>query len=235
MPNYLTAKTLAEESLREIGAFPPSQSQADAGELRVSLSRLELILNDMAGSRTFAGLWDVIEIPLEAGKAEYDLEDYADADHVEHVFSIVLVNGNGHVDPITFGFENEAERENRETNGTPNRAVVNSNVKPTITVFPKPTQADEDDEKYLRVRVQTYAAAVDWKGVANRDVKLRPSWYWWAITKNAYAIGRGPVRRLNEQELKRLQDDYNTLENRLLAFDGQPSTGQPPLTESSDL
>ena len=66
MPNYLTAKGLSERTLRLIGAFPPSQSQADAGELMVTMQWLEMLLNFNGAKRVIAGTFKILDIPLEA-------------------------------------------------------------------------------------------------------------------------------------------------------------------------
>lgn len=231
MPNYLTAKNLAEEALREIGAFPPSQSQADAGELRVTLLRLELMLNSYVGMRTMAGLRDTVEIPLIEGETVYRLEDYTDENSAQHVFSIMCVENTGNVTPVDIVFDSQAQENDLTQSATPWQAVVSQNVKPVITVWPKPTASDVSAGRFIRVRLQTYAAAVDPQGIADKDTKLRPSWYWWAITKTAYAIGRGAVRRLSDGELKLLREDSELLENRLLAYDGSQDTSQPHVTE----
>jgi hypothetical protein len=234
VPNYLTAKTLAERSLRTIGAFPPSQSQADSSELQVALQWLEMILNDIAGRMPLAGLWQLVDIPLEAGVGDYLLSDYVDDDQAQHVFSVGLVNANGDVDPLEMMFENQAAAENLQHVGTPCRVVVTRDVMPRIKVYPEPTQANQDAGLTLRLRIQTYANAIDARGIADSDTRLRPSWYLWAVKANAYEIGSGPVRRLPDNELDRFQKDAMRIENALGAFDGQQNTGSPPVTDPCD-
>ena len=70
------------------------------------------------------------------------------------------------------------------------------------------------------MRVQTYHEDIDPNGVADEDIRLRPSWYLWLTKRLGYEIGSGPVRRLSEGELKRLEDDAMKLEDALLARDG---------------
>lgn len=230
MPTYQTAKKVAENALSTIGAFPASQSQADAGELRKTLEWLEMILNTQSGIRPMAGFYRIIDIPLEAGIGDYDLADYVDEAGAQHVFSVSLVAENGEPDPLEMLFESEAVDENLTLTGQPCRVVITKDKIPALKAYPAPTQENEDAGLLLRVRLQTYHAPIDPTGVADSDLLLRPGWYLWITKKLAYEIGCGPVRRLAEAELKRLKEDAEMLEEKLLARDGKYNSGKPPVT-----
>ena len=231
MPTYLTAKDVAENALSTIGAFPASMSQADAGELRKTLKWLEMILNHYSGIRPIAGFWRIVDIPLEAGEGDYDLADYADAAEVQHVFSVSLVKSTGEPEPLDMLWESDSVNEDLTDTGTPKRVVITKDVLPKLKVYPEPTQSNEDAGEKLRLRLQTYHDAIDHTGAANSDLLVRPSWYLWLTERLAYAIGKGPVRRLASTELKELKDDWMMMEGQLLARDGQYNSGKPPVTE----
>ncbi len=231
MPTYQTAKKTAENALKTIGAFPASQSQADAEELRTTLQWLEMLLNTVAGIRPLAGFWRVIDIPIEGGIGDYHLVDYADSAETQHVFSVNIVEPNGDVEPIHMLFENEAVEENLKLTGRVRRAVVTKDVFPVLKLYPAPTIEDENSGRILRIRIQTYHPAIDDKGIGKEKLLVRPSWYLWLTKRLAYEIGSGPVRRLADGELKRLQMDADLLENLLLARDGQNNVGGPPVTQ----
>lgn len=235
MPNYLTAKDIADRALQRIGAFPATQSQADAGELRRALQWLDMLLNDVGAKRPIAGRWSLLDIPLEAGVGDYDLADYVGAaGDAQHVFSVNVVDGNGRVTPATMLWEEEAAEKDLNQKGSPCSVVVTRDIYPQIKVYPEPVQADVDNGRVLRLRLQTYAEAIDYTGIADSDPGLRPGWYLWASNALAYEIGNGPVRRLNEDELTRIQKDANTGWADLLARDGLNNTGSPPVTEPFD-
>lgn len=231
MPTFLSAKKVAENALKTIGAFPPSMSSADPGELKTAMQWLEMILNTTAGIRPVAGFWRIFDIPLEAGVGDYDLDDYADDAGVQHVFSVNIVDAQGDVDPLEMIFENDSATENLEDTGQPDRVVITRDAHPVLKVYPTPTSTEEDAGLVLRVRVQTYHTPIDHAGIGDEDLLLRPSWYLWVNNKLAYELGKGPVRRLQENELKRFQTDYMVLESALLARDGQYNSGKPPVTE----
>lgn len=231
MPTFQTAKQVAENALKTIGAFPPSMSAADPGELRTALQWLEMMLNTTVGIRPLAGFWRVFDISLEAGIGDYELDDFADESGVQQVFSVNIVDSEGNVDPLKMLFEEEGDAENLEDTGQPERVVVTRDAHPVLKVYPTPTSTEEDAGLVLRVRVQTYQTPIDGSGIADEDMKLRPSWYLWATKRLAYEIGSGPVRRLMDTELKRLQSDADKIETALLARDGQYNSGRPPLTE----
>jgi hypothetical protein len=231
LPSYQTAKQISENALRVIGAFPIAQSQADAGELRVALTWLEMVLNSMSGIRPLAGFWTVIEIPLEAGIGDYDLNDYCDDAHVQEVFSISRVDGTGDPVPLDMMYENDEVLENLTQTGTTQRVIITRGVEPVLKAYPTPTQTEEDAGVVLRVRLQGFHPAIDPTGVAGSNINLRPSWYLMLIKRLAYEIGSGPVRRLAEGELRRLDDDAGKLQDGLLARDGMNNAKSPPITD----
>lgn len=226
-----TAKQIAENALSTIGAFPASQPQADAGELKKTLGWLEMLLNSISGIRPLAGFWRVVDIPLEAGIGDYLLSDFDDAAGTQHVFSVGIVNDQGSVDPLDMLWEDEAVLENLEKTGRPRRVVVTKDTDPELKVYPTPTQTEQDAGLVLRLRIQTYHDEIDTSGIGDEDILLRPAWYLWLTKRLAYEIGCGPVRHLLEAELTRLQNDSERLEAQLLARDGQYNSSTPPLTE----
>lgn len=230
MPTIQSAKVIAENALSTIGAFPASRSAPDPGEMKKALRWLEMLLNFKAAVRPVGGFWQVFDIPLEAGVGDYDLSDYCEERGVSQVFSVSIVEANGEIDPIDVIFESEAARENLSQTGRPSRVSVTKDGNGVMRVFPEPTQVEEDAGLALRVRVQTFHDSINEDNNGDVDVRLRPSWYLWATKSLAYECGSGPVRRLAEGELKRLQDDARMLENELLARDGNTS-GKPPVTE----
>lgn len=231
MPNFQTAKQIAEKALQRIGAFPPSRAQADAAELRRALQWMEMILNTQSGIQTITSFNRAYEIPLEATIGDYLLADYDDEAGTQHVFSAVLVDASENVEPLELIWENQSLEENITEIGRPLRAVVTRAVHPEIKVYPVPTQIEVDAGYRIRVRVQTFHAGIDETGVADSDISLRASWYLWLIKKLSFEIGSGPVRRLPKDELNDLWSEYMVLENSLTARDGLYNSSRPPVTE----
>ena len=231
MPTIKSAKNIAEDALSTIEAFPASQAAPDSGELKKTLNWLEMLLNYESGIRPLAGFWQVFDIPIEAGVGDYDLLDYADERGVSYVFAAFIVDPSGDTDPLDFEYENDAAAENLLNTGRPYRASVTKDKDMVLRVFPEPTQVEEDLGLKIRVRVQTYHDDIDPTGIADEDIRLRPAWYLWLSKRLGYEIGCGPVRRLSEGELKRLQDDAMTMESALLARDGMQQSPKPPVQE----
>jgi hypothetical protein len=231
LPNVQTAKNVAENALSTIGAFPASQSAPDPGELKKTLQWLEMLLSYQSGIRPIAGFWQIFDIPLEANVGDYNMADYASKRGVIHVFSAALVGVNSDPDFLDFVYEDDAVLENLSATGRPSRVSVTKDREMMLKVYPTPTQVEQDAGLVIRVRVQTYHDTIDDEGIADEDINLRPAWYLWLTKRLAYEIGCGPVRRLAEGELKRLEDDAHKLENALLARDGQYSSPRMPVTE----
>ncbi len=234
MPTIQSAKQIAENALSTIGAFPASRSAPDPGEMKKTLRWLEMLLNYQTAIRPVDSFWTVADIPIEAGVGDYNLSDYVDESGACHVFSAFLVDSGGNIEPLDLEYQSTAAAENLVRTGKPQRATVKMDtdaVNGTLSVYPTPTQTEQDAGYILRVRIQTFHAPIDETGAGDEDVKLRPSWYLWATKRLAYEIGSGPVRRLAEGELARIDSDATRLENALLARDGQQISPGPPVTE----
>jgi hypothetical protein len=210
-------------------------SAPDAGELKKALNWLEMTLNTMSGTSPLAGFWEIIDIPIEAGIGDYSLSDYSGERGVIDVFSVSLVNASGGSEPLEFEYGNDAVLENLQQTGSPSRAILTKDRDPVLKIYPTPTQTEEDAGYVLRLRVQTYHDDIDPNGTGDEDLLLRPAWYLWVTKKLAYEIGCGPVRRLSESELTRLERDSTRLEDQLLARDGKERGPQPPLTQPMPL
>lgn len=232
MPTFQSAKTTAENALRTIGAFPPSMSAADPGELETALVWLEMVLNNQTGIRAMLGAFQrIVDIPIEARIGDYNLADYADCSEAQHVFSVSIVRAQGNVKPLEMMYESDGVTENLQNEGDPSRVVVTRDPIPVLKLYPAPSQTNEDTGDVIRVRIQTYHPAINKDGTGSNDVLLRPTWYLWCTKRLSYELASGPVRRLPEGELNRIQADYERLESLLVARDGQYNSGKPPVTE----
>lgn len=234
MPTIQSAKEIAENALSTIGAFPASRSAPDPGEMKKALRWLEMLLNYSSAIRPINSFWTVIDIPIESGIGDYELADYVDESGACQVFGAFIVDQNGHLEAIDLEYQSRAAGENLARTGRPQRATVKMDtdrVNGTLSVYPTPTQVEQDAGLILRVRIETFHASIDETGAGDEDIKLRPSWYLWITKKLAYEIGSGPVRRIAEVELSRLESDAMKLENALLARDGQQISPGPPVTE----
>jgi len=232
LPTIQTAKQIAENALSTIGAFPASRSAPDPGEMKKTLRWLEMLLNYTTAIRPIGSFWTTIDIPIEAGIGDYDLSDYVDPSGACHVFSVFIVDQSGHTEPLEIEYHSTSVAENLTKNGRPLRATVKMDqdaVNGTLSVYPNPTQVEQDAGLILRVRIETFHAPIDETGAGDENLKLRPSWYLWITKKLAYEIGGGPVRRVAEGELARFKADAMELENALLARD--VISPCPPVTE----
>lgn len=231
-PGIQTAKQIAEKALMMIGAFPPSRSASNPAELKRALMWLEMVLNNQSGVATMAGFWRFYEIDLEAGIGDYLLSDYDVEGGTQEVFSAVIVETNGTVEPLSvFLWENEIVLQNLSDTGRPSCVVFTKDAAPEMRVYPMPTQVEQDAGLKIRIRAQVMHSKIDLSPSMATALLLRPTWYLWLTKRLAYEIGSGPVRALGEGELKRYKDDAEELESMLLGHDGKYNSRLPPVTE----
>lgn len=190
-----------------------------------------MILNNQSGIRPTAGFWNTVEIPIQAGIGDYNLEDYVDASGAQHVFSVSVVTILGNVEPLEIINEKDTAFENLKDTGSPRSVAITKDVKPVLKVYPTPTLSDEEAGSVIRIRFQSFHTPIDQNGTNDTKIMLRPSWYLWLTYRLSYEIGGGPVRRLATQELRDIKTDYQLLETQLYARDGQYNSSTPPTTK----
>ena len=236
MPTILYANDIAEEALREIGAFTTSMEQADAAQMKVALRRLELVLNVAIGTDVYLPAWREYDIPLVSGQQKYHLADFVDDNGVQ------FITGTKLIDTTTgrhyhFDLVNEVKFMDYDNplSGRPYVGYVSNTDDPNLFVFPLLNSSTPAGQFNLHVVAQVYANKIDPSASQNVNLNLRPTWYLWAIKRLAYNIGCGPVLRLPDNELKSIGEEASSLEDALLSVDGKFNTTDLPVTHGHDV
>lgn len=230
MATIFSAKDIVERSLQKIGRFPTSMAAADSVDLERGLSTLELILQDAFGQQSMIAGKGTLRVPLVAAVEKYPLQYLSNTAGVQMIFDAELIEvASGASTPIRVCDEEQFFRLNLKDVGVPCDIYLNKGpeINPTMQVHPMlgPDVAEGVWEIYLQI--QTFATAILTRGVGVPVLNLRPTLYLWAITKLAYELGNGILRRLPETELTRLKADYEEKESKVIGFDGSDNSNQP--------
>lgn len=235
MPTVLFATDIAEEALREIGAYTTNMEQADAQQMKVALRRLELVLNTAIGVNVYLPSWREYDIPLIAGQSEYLLSEFVDDNGIQFITDTKVFDTtiNRHYD-FELVTEQKFQVYDGEITARPYRGFVDKTSSPTLHVYPLVDPSIPNGQYTLHIVAQVYANAIDPNNSQNVELILRPTWYLWAIKKLAFALGCGPIFRLPMDELEGLGTEVTALETALLASDGKHNTSDPPITAGHD-
>lgn len=230
MPTLFSAKDIAEEALKKIGRFPTSQSQANAVDLTRALRMLELILQASHGEQSMIGGKGTLQVPLVATVRNYPLQYLANPAGVQIVFDAELLEvASGSVTPLKVLEEEEFFKRNLTDTGLPCEIYVNKGPEatPSMQIHPYlgPDVASGLYKIYLQI--QTFATTISERNIGSRTINIRPTFYLWAITKLAYQLGTGTIRRLPRQETDQFKLDYEEMEIKLVGFDGNDNSNQP--------
>lgn len=233
MPTLLSAKQISEHALRKIGRFPTTQDQADAGDLHIAMGMLEFVLQDFFGQSSVASAWGTLQIPLLSSLAEYELKQFSSgfaAAGVQFVYAAELVEvASDQKSPLDILNEEKFFQRTFSDTGLPNAIYVNkgpdtAGEKMLINPMLGPDVADGSYKVYLQI--QTFATKIS-ENTGAPLLNIRPTYYLWAISKLAYQLGTGTLRRLPKTETDQFKVDYEEMETKLTGFDGSENDNQP--------
>lgn len=246
MSRTLTASEIASQALRLIGAFPVTQSAADGEQLREALSWLDLILAEISGTREiFFQVTNTLSLPLEPGRREYPLGDTLGSEFpsqgIQFPREAYLEDEGGRRWPLTIvardTFDNVSQP---ERNGTPEVVYINRAPIPTLSTHP--TLHDDVTVGYtIRLVVQTYSPDVSPGGVsgnrprASAETGFRAAWQRYLIYRLAYDLGMGPIHKLPERSLARIERTMDEADKALHAFENREHDNEPPIADPHGL
>lgn len=232
MPTILSAKEIVEKSLQKIGRFPTTQAAANPVDLKRGLETLEIILQDYFGQGSLASAKGTVQIPLLSSTPIYQLKYYENQlarSGVQFVYSAELLEvASGSRTPVDVINEEKFFLLNPNTTGLPCAVYVNKgpDVSNTLVqIHPMLGSQVADGTYTLLMQVQTFATAITDNSGAQK-LNIRPTLYLWAITKLAYQLGTGTIRRLPKQETDQFKIDYEEIESKI-SFDNVENDNQP--------
>lgn len=236
MPTIFSARSLAEIALQNIGAFPVSENSADPVELRRALQRLELVVNDSIGKSSVKSAWLALTIPLLASVSRYRIADYCTEEGVQFIYDAFLQSYDDGAGTTRTLIDSHTERDfsqwDKSATGDPTAVYIDGTNDPYLNVYPAPDASLAAGTYGIRLHCQTYATKITPQGTGGVNINIRPAWYLFITNKLSYELGKGAIRRLDERELQRFQQDYMRGEADLIGFDGSQNDGLRTTTEA---
>lgn len=244
MARVLTAKEICERSLRQIGAFPVTESAADGEHLREAMFWLDLIMGNTVGvNRIFSRVVPAtLPLPLENGTGSYNLnvalgEDLPE-DRIQFVIDAYLEDGSGRRTPLTIvtrkTFEDVCQP---GKSGPPLWVYVGRDAaNPTLKVYPTP-EASDPAEYVVHLVVQQYSPNVAPAGITGTQPsgtvlhQFNEAWQLWLVVALSHAIGTGPVYALPAARIKHFAEWAEMLKKPLLSFQNQEHDTEQPIAE----
>lgn len=227
----LSANDIATEALRVIGELSPRDTTARTNVLEIALRWLDIEVGHLCGTNPIDWMVpETVEIELTAGAVEYELgvDDTPSSrvdDGVEFLIQVMVVNTDGSRDPVEIiSFTEYEALSDHGQQGTPTKLAFNRRTnKVYIDMVPAaldPTDVDAPTATGVTIEmvVQTFAPQ-HFSERAAKQFSLQQAWQKWAILATAYAIGRGPVRRLPQSEHEEIKRDLAEARDELLAFE----------------
>lgn len=210
MPRFATAKHIATEALKHIGAFGVNDLQPDAVQLDRALGAFDALVQEYVG--TNEAWWlrpGEVALPLVAGQASYNLKDELGAtypvDWIEHPVGAVLVDPNGNRTPIEIVRRAAYLAQPRlDEVGVPDCVYLDRLV-PHLTLYTFPVIGVADYS--IRLSFQTYAPTFNDDKTGAEQHGLPPAWERWGKLATAYDISAGSVMTLPLNERAMLLRD----------------------------
>lgn len=229
MPKLFTAAEICDLALRRIGSYSVYDTGADASSHEVALEHLDLLVSETTG--TYKLWWftpATQEMALVAGQRDYPLVSLLDTkiQFIEHVF--LLRNGRQteltQIRRSTFDQYTEEEL----TGGCPEWVYIERNDNPTLSLLPDPIAGDS-----LLITGQTYSADLT---TDNGEVPhgFPAAWQRAIVLQLAADLGSGPITKLPEQELDRLEKKAGTAFRRLDVYNNRENVRRARVTRPRD-
>lgn len=237
-----TANELCKRALRLIGAFSINDTAPNPNELNEALHQLDLLMRYLSGTEFLTFLFNTtVSFDLTADEASFDLIDRLGnnlpSTGYSFPLSCMLEDGNnGNRTKLELvGREEFDGLADPDQSGTPCIAHIDrSEDDPQMRVWPVPAVSTFD----VYLTFTTFAPDLrpdSTKSSGNVSTGLRQAWELWAVEKTAWACGRGPVRRIPRGDLQDLKVQWTEYENRLITWENQEHTTEPPIAETWDV
>lgn len=232
MSVLFSARQVAEEALRLIGAYSPNDSAADGVELDIALTWMDLNLSQLAGTRQ---LWFLVSssstVPMVADQASYDLSDIL-TDDLQFPQYAHLDTGNGTRHAIRIVSRREFENLSvPAASGEPYYVHIDRLNIPTMRVYPVPTVVGAS----VILTHQGFLPDIADKVGGNAAHGLSVAWQRWLALATAIDIGSGPVRRMQVNDIASFERRAQDALAVLMGFNsGSEHTNAAPISASSD-
>lgn len=222
-----SAADIVELALEKVGATSTADDAADESQFNRALKHFNIMLKELVGTKL---LWWFVPasqlIELTVGEDEYDLNAALDTDlqFVQQVFIRQSTGVEQKVEMIR-KHRYELDKTTMLNNGDVELCYIERNDSPKIKLL----RAPATEGMFLRVEGQKYPANMLLSG---GDVPhgFPGAWERNLMLRNAYDIGSGPVIRLPESELTRLERDILISTSVLDSFNKIEQVEKPRFT-----
>jgi hypothetical protein len=225
MAALLTAAKICEEALRQVGALSPLDTSADPAMFEIAASRLDMLIAELTATERFWWMVNAQQsIELQPGQTTYLLAGLADPP-VEFVTSAFL-SLDGREDPVELIRRSHYDAlHDKAMKGRPDFIYIERRDRPTLYVHPIPQIAGYS----LRLTGQRYAP--DIVSERGRTAHGFPAaWQRYIVMSLAVDIGSGPVWKVPDGELDRLERRAMQSRERLMAFSNRENVSRPRVT-----
>lgn len=226
MAKLFTSAEICDHALRQIGSFSVYDTGSDPQSFAVTLERLDMLIAEMTGTTK---LWfftpQTQRIALEEGESEYELSNLLD-DPLEFIQHVFLVRGEDQT-PLVQVRRDEYDGwiDDPLTGGEPEVVYIERKDNPSLFVLPVPQDGDE-----LLIMGQKYSDDVT-TDHGNVPHGFPTAWQRALIMQLAADIGAGPVTRIPDNELDRLEKGAARSFRRLDAYNNRENVRRPRYTK----
>lgn len=225
MAALLTAAKIVETALRQVGALSPLDTASDPAMFDIATTRLDMLMAELVATERFWWLVSGLQtVALVSGQSSYQLAGLVDP-LLEFITSAHLSYA-GVDDEIDLLRQSEYEAiADKDSAGRPAGIYIERRDRPTLYVNPVPAVSGYT----VLLTGQRYAP--DIAGSRGQIAHGFPSsWQRYITLALAVDIGSGPVWKVPDVELDRLERRARESRDRLLSFSNRENVGRPRIT-----
>lgn len=224
MTELYSARKVAEEALRKIGALTPHDNGADGNEFNIALSSLDIVLGHYLTPDNFTFLIPATtSITLTGGTAAYALSSAMGSNWpqsgVFYVKDAYLLTDGANPAFLEKIRRDEYDKLDATETGTPCKIYLDRSDPSEITLRTWPTLGSGVTGRTINLTIQKFPATISGTNVIPEvRTDLPAAWNMWSIYQLAAYLGDGTIRRLSNSDIADFRDVAEKLLNDLKGF-----------------
>ena len=219
----LSPSAIAILALRRIRSVSPFETGGEGPHLAIALEHLGMVVAELAGTER---LWWMtttdVPVPIVAGQQDYDLAGILTPDP-QDIIRAAWIDEQQRRHPLCLyrliEWDEIDDRAYTEA-ARPEGVYVERSATSTMRLYPIPTE-----DGTIHLTVQQVASDISNGGPDTAD--LPAAWQRYFVLALSAEIGSGPIERLSETEIGRLNNQANQTKNILLARHRKENVARP--------
>lgn len=227
-----SAARVAEEALRTVGVFSPYDLAPDPEDFDIALGRLHALTAYLVSTEKLYFFQETEQqIELEASRKSYGLTSFLST-NLQYIEQVWYTKDGGNPQPVKLVRISEFEELQQEQPSLDIPENLYVERKDNGLMYPYGVPSVSGYKLHIRGRKFSGDLTADGGSTAT---EFAEAWSLCLVDLLAFNIGKGPVTKLPNADLDRLERSGNKMQRALVAYNQHESVRKPRQTQYHDL